>query len=96
MTREDHFDEVYEKLFPARNCWYNIGLRLKVDNETLKQIEGKCRGDSEQALRDMLTQGFSKSLTWSKLCVALRSGIVKRNDRAEAIEKYVESKKGEF
>ena len=96
MTSEDHFKEVYDQLFLARNQWYNIGLSLKLDNATLKQIENKCHGSNDQALRDMLDHGFSKSLTWEKLCAALRSRTVERNDRAEAIEKYVRSKQGEF
>ena len=77
-----------DKLFQARTKWFEIGLSLNVDNETLQSIKMRYHENPDDCLREMLTHCVQAiaPLTWRTVCVCLRSPTVGRNDVAEGIE----------
>ncbi len=72
-------------------------MSLKLDVSGLDNIEDKCRGDNNKALRLMLQLWFNtdESPTWKKLCRSLCSTTVARNALAGEIRKFV-SEQGEI
>ena len=77
---------VYEELSKARTKWYNIGLALGVDNETLTAIGREHREKDEECLRDLLARCLQmSSLTWRKLCEVLEGTTVQRKNVADEI-----------
>ena len=86
LTQEDT-STIYDKLFNARTKWFNIGLTLKVDNETLQSIRIRHREDPDKCLLEMIAYTLKAcSLTWRDLCDCLRSPTVAHNELAEEIE----------
>ena len=91
LEGEEDLDTVYEKVFPARTEWNNIGLGLGLSINTLSAIDDECRGNSNKALRKMLEIWFNtKKPTWEKLCNCLRKMTVSRNVLADKIQDYVQ------
>ncbi len=91
LEGEEDLNTVYEKVFPARTVWSNIGLGLGLSYNTLDAIEVECRGKSDKALRKMLENWFNtKKPTWEKLCNCLRKTTVSRNVLAGEIQDYVQ------
>ena len=93
ITREHH-QEVYERLFDARENWYSLGGALGLDIETRNTIDIKHRGDVQRCLEEMIAKQLQSgsSLTWKDLCTSLRKSTVNRNDVATEIEHQI----GEF
>ena len=86
LTQEDT-PTIYDKLFKARTKWFNIGLTLKVDNETLLSISIRHRDDPDKCLLEMIVYSLKAcSLTWRDLCDCLRSPTVACNDVAAEIK----------
>ena len=87
--------QVHTKLYEARTVWFNIGLCLSVDHETLCSIKRKFANDDDDCLREMIAKHLKSSdyLTWARLCDCLREPIVARVDLANKIEKEL---KGTF
>ena len=86
---------MYVQLDDACTKWYNIGLALKLDPTALDKIESSNKDDVSACLREMLKlclQAGSSFLTWGDLCDSLKCHTVGRNDLAEKIEKWVNSK----
>ncbi len=83
--------DVYEKLFKARTEWFNIGMTLGVDHNTLFAIDRKYSSDPDHCLRDMLAHRIkaTDSLTWGEVCKTLRHDSVRRDDVADEIERSV-------
>ena len=79
--------EVFKKLYPIKEKWYNIGLELGVDNIKLKDIE---RGDNEEgkALRRMLEEALKnkEAITWRHICDTLRNPTVGDSVLAQQLE----------
>lgn len=91
----DQLDEVYEKVFDAKNKWYNLGLALKVGESTLTSIKKKCHDTPEDCLREMLAHRLNTAkLTWDVLCTALRKKTVGHNVIADEIETESLANKG--
>ena len=78
-------------LLPAHTKWFDIGLTLDVDHETLCSIRREYSNDGDR-LREMLSCRLKSggNLTWTVLCAGLREPTVGRNDVANAIEKKLE------
>ena len=84
---EDLFD-ILEKLKPCSSKWFDLGLALELDYNSLKSIEDKYRGDPDTCLREMLATRLTSCetpLTLCKLCTCLRKSTVGREDLAEEI-----------
>ena len=79
---------VYTKLYDARAKWFDVGLALDINFETLKSIEKEQLKNQSDCLREMLAHCIQSgcSLTWAKLCSCLRHPTVERVDLAEMIE----------
>ncbi len=88
-----HLKDACSKLFKARTKWFNIGLTLKVDHDTLTAIQ-KESSDHGDCLREMLAhciKATDNSLTWGDLCRSLRHVTIGRSDVADEIEGFVVS-----
>ena len=86
---------MYVQLDDACTKWYNIGLALKLGPTALDKIKLSTEDDVSASLREMLKhrlQACSSPLTWGDLCDSLKCHTVGRNDLAEKIEKWVNSK----
>ncbi len=81
---------LYERLFPARTEWFNIGLKLKLTDEALKEIELQ-HNDSKICLRNMLIHRLHVigPLSWRKVCACLQCPIVGREDVVKDIYKWI-------
>ena len=94
LTTND-LKDVYEALFNVRTKWYDIGLELDVDPETLKSVSRKQREDDDDCLKEMLlfrlkfTFAFPCVLTWKLIIDSLRAKIVARNDVANEVEQWL-------
>ena len=86
-----HLKDACRKLFKARTEWFNIGLRLNVDLNTLTAISQKHSSGHDDCLREMLSHciNATDSLTWADLCKSLRHVTVGRSDVADEIEGIV-------
>ena len=95
LTLHGHLKNACSKLFKARTEWFNIGLTLKVDHDTLTAISQKQSGDHGDCLREMLAHCIkaTDSLTWGDLCNSLRHVTIGRSDVADEIEGFVVSGK---
>lgn len=85
--------DLIEELFEVRRKWYNIGVHLKIPEDTLDNIESTCRDDFDRALR-LLMQHWRKQIepkaTWADLVRALRKRTVNEHDLAANLEeRYV-------
>ena len=72
----------------ARTKWFNLGLALGLDQETLKAIEAENPGQTDTCLREMLATRLQSGgpLTWVEICICLRKPTIKREDLARQIE----------
>ncbi len=85
LTLED-LSPVYDNLIKAAGKWFNLGLKLNVNPDTLNNISDKHR-DNETCLREMLIDRLNTAtLTYSEICQSLRAPTVRRDAIAEAIE----------
>ncbi len=92
-----HLKDACSKLFKARTEWFNIGLRLNVDHDTLSAISQRHSSDhAGDCLREMLAHSIktNDSLIWGDLCKSLRHVTVGRSDVADEIEGIVTGSTG--
>ncbi len=82
------YGEVQVLLWPARSEWYNLGIALDVDKNTLESIEKTYRSNCDHCFNAMLKScsEMNNSITWSGLYEALRKPTVARNDVAQKIK----------
>ena len=86
-----HLNEVYTKLHNARNEWFEIGMALKIDHDTLTAIKTEQDNKQGACLREVLAKRIQSKgpLTWMDLSKCLRSPTVGRNDVANDIDGYL-------
>lgn len=82
--------EIYTILCKARKKWFNFGLCLKVEYETLKAIEKEQHNDPSECLRKILIHYLESGgpITHFELCRCLNCPTVEQKDVAEEIDKY--------
>ncbi len=90
----DSLIDIKEQLYPARTKWEDIGLKFKVDIETIQSIKQVCNEEHDRCLQNVITKRLQAigPLTWRELCNCLRSPIVDRNDVAVKIEHWVKGR----
>ena len=72
----DHLQEVFNKLYPARHKWQNIGIHLGMTND-LDAIKHDGCGQSDPCLMELLTKWFRRGkATRQALIAALKSASV--------------------
>ncbi len=77
---------VYEKVIKAAKNWFNLGLALDLDHDTLDDIKDDYHRNKD-CLREMIAARLKTGpLSYSEICQSLRAPTVDRNDVAEAIE----------
>ena len=76
----DHLHFVYNKLYKTRAKWFNIGLALGIDFDSLKSIEEEQLKKHDNCLREMLAHRIQSGgpLTWADLCHCLKCPAVDR------------------
>ncbi len=89
----DSLIDIKEQLHPVRTKWEDIGLKLKVDVESIKCIKQVCNEEHDRCLQYVISQRLHASLlTWRELCDCLRSPTVARYDVAVKIEDWVKGR----
>ena len=83
--------EVYDRLIKAQVQWFDLGLSLGLDYNTLIQIDMEHCGESSACLYGMITERlkFDSPLTWKVLCDCLRKITVRRYDVALEIQQEI-------
>ena len=80
----DDLNDILTELLPCAVKWEGLGLNFGLTKDDLAPIERKCRGDDQEALKEMLAKVlYRKKITWETIVVAVRS--VERDDVADAI-----------
>ena len=78
---------VYKKVIKAAKNWFNLGLALGLDHDTLDNIKDEYHRNNKDCLREMIVVRLKTGpLTYSEICQSLRAPTVDRNDVATAIE----------
>ncbi len=89
LTLHEHLEDACSMLFKARTEWFNIGLTLGVDSNTLTAIRQEHSSNHGDSLQKMLAHRMAMdSLTWGDLCKSLRHVTVERSDVADEIEGF--------
>ena len=80
--------DIFSLLIKAAKDWFELGLALGIQVDTLEGIESNKNSDKAR-LREMLTHWLrsSPSRTWSDICNGLRSDTVQQDVLADIIEK---------
>ena len=84
----DDLRELQERLFGVSNKWYDIGLQLRLNADTLDNIEGNS-GSTQHCLREMLKKWLRKVNpypTWKAVVDALKSVVVGEETLAQQLE----------
>lgn len=78
-----------EELYDVRVKWLPIGIELRMQQGTLKEIEYNYKNDVEGALMEMVYAWLCQDLeaSWPNIVKALRSVIVEEPALASEIEK---------
>ena len=87
--------EAYEDLVGISHKWHDIGLRLELEEGTLKAIESDYPKNAQDCLREMLSTWLKVEprATWRTLCAALCSRTVGEEKLASnMLAKYVKHK----
>ncbi len=86
----ENLHEIFSQLIKAAKDWFELGLALGIQVDTLEGIDSNKNSDKAR-LREMLAHWLrsSPSRTWSDICNGLRSDTVHQNVLADTIkEKY--------
>ncbi len=80
-------EQVFEEVYDARVKWRNIGLKLGVDNNTLKAILDEQNHNVDNCFLETLNKWLTgnKERTWSRLADVMESKIVSYPDIASNI-----------
>ena len=84
----DDLKVLQEKLFDVSNKWYDIGLQLLLNADTLDNIEANS-GSTQHCLREMLKKWLRKVNpypTWKAVVDALKSVVVGEQKLAQQLE----------
>ncbi len=86
-----NYGKAHDLLWSARKDWYNLGIALEVDPNTLEVIRLTNQNNCNVCFNAMLKScsDTNRSLTWSGVCEALRKQSVACNGVAESIEAFV-------
>ena len=79
---------ICEKLHNARVKWFQLGMALKVDHDTLTNIKEENQGRNDVCLEKMIAHRLKNGdpLTWKELCECLKKSTVGQRDVATEIE----------
>ncbi len=81
-------ETILEVLYPARLKWYNLGIKLGLDNTTLDCIKTKERDDCDACLKSMLQKVLDETtLTQAKIVHALESPLVQYRSLTNKIKR---------
>jgi len=80
--------DVYEELIIISHKWFDLGLRLELEEGKLETIEHANPNKPQNCLRAVLSTWLKQDSrrTWQFLCAALRSNTVGENKLANTIE----------
>ena len=86
--------DIYSLLIKAAKDWFELGLALGIQVDTLEGIDSNKNSDKAR-LREMLTHWLrsSPSRTWSDICNGLRSDTVQQDNLADTIQEKYKGKK---
>ena len=85
--QSSNFNKKYEKLITISSTWYDLGLALGLDRNTLDDIEDNNR-ENQTRLRETLSKrDHIKTLSWTEIIKALRNPIVGKNTLADELRR---------
>ena len=85
----DDIKEVLDKVWKARNKWYNIGIQLEVNVNDLDSIKQSCNNYPGECFREMLITWLRQTpdgASWKSLISALSHETVGFHDLAAAMK----------
>ena len=83
--------ELYDRLLKAKAQWFDLGISLGLDYNTLITIDIEHCGESCACLYDMIAKRLKSNspLTWEILCDCLKKITVRRYDVAFEIQREI-------
>ena len=87
------YGKAHDLLWDANIKWYNLGIALEVDPNTLEGIRITNQNNCNVCFNAMLKScsETNSSITWTGVCEALRKPSVARIDVAKKIEEKIPS-----
>ena len=85
----DDLKVLHEKLFDVSNKWYNIGLQLLLNADTLDNIKSNCGSSTQDCLLEVLKKWLRRVNpypTWKTIVDALKSIVVGEEKLAQKLE----------
>ena len=85
----DDLKVLQEKLFDVSNKWYNIGLQLLLNADTLDNIKSNCGSSTQDCLLEVLKKWLRRVNpypTWKAIIDALKSIVVGEGNLAQKLE----------
>ena len=94
LLTSGHLPDLQDDLFPVRDKWYDIGLRIGLTCGDLDVIKAQYRDDFKDCLREMLKLRLSRArpLNAADVIAALRKPAV--GERGSSIAQDLEHKCG--
>ena len=78
---------VCERLYEAKEKWFDIGLQFNINYTTLSNMQNRFKSDPDKLLKEIVHHRLrSYPLTWRELCATLRSSSVHCHVLADKIE----------
>ena len=76
--KPQNLNDVWDRVYPARSRYYNIGLNLGIDAATLDAIKLNERDQSDRGLLKVIEHWLRNSLrpSWKALAESLRAPSV--------------------
>jgi len=95
LNQKPKLKDLLEELVKISHKWYDLGVRLELEEGTLKIINSNHPENARHRLSEMLSTWLKAEprATWCTLCAALRSETVDEEELASNLmAKYVKHK----
>ena len=95
LNQKPKLKDLLEELVKISHKWYDLGVRLELEEGTLKTIKSNHPENARHRLSEMLSTWLKAEprATWHTLCAALRSETVDEKELASnLVAKYVKCK----
>ena len=95
LNQKPKLKDLLEELVKISHKWYDLGVRLELEEGTLKTIKSNHPENAQHRLSEMLSTWLKAEprATWHTLCAALRSETVDEKELAtNLVAKYVKRK----
>ena len=95
--QSSNFNKKYEELITVSSKWYDLGLALGLDSNTLDDIEDNNRKNQTRLRETLSKRNIIGTLSWIEIIEALRQPTVGKNTLADKLQrKYIPPASDQF